>query len=126
MVGEQMPVSVVTSAADAVRKAEVAVKAEYLEGGGHSELQILVDNGDGTTQPLQVHRQDFLCTQRGSCDFIYMVYYTMTMTVPIQDVNITCTHFFLCSPHLFCPFKHVVYISSVQKGCMSCCLWMHL
>ncbi len=62
MVGEQMPFSLVTSAADAVRKAEVAVKAEYLEGGGHSELQILVDNGDGTMQPLQVRRQDLLWT----------------------------------------------------------------
>lgn len=60
MVGEQMPVSLVTVAADAVRKAEVAVKAEYLEGGGHSELQILVDNGDGTTQPLQVRCHDCL------------------------------------------------------------------
>lgn len=57
MVGEQMPVSVVTAAADAVRKAEVAVKAEYLEGGGHSELQILVDNADGTKQPLKVPLQ---------------------------------------------------------------------
>ena len=63
MVGEQMPVSLVTVAADAVRKAEVAVKAEYLEGGGHSELQILVDNGDGTTQPLQVCCHDCLWTQ---------------------------------------------------------------
>ncbi len=60
MVGEQMPVSLVTSAADALRKAEVAVKAEYLEGGGHSELQILVDNGDGMTQPLQVRCHEFL------------------------------------------------------------------
>lgn len=59
MVGEQMLVSLVTAAAHALMKAEVAVKAEYLEGGGHSELQILVDNGDGTTQPLQVCRHNF-------------------------------------------------------------------
>ncbi len=53
MVGEQMPVAVVTTAAGALMQAEVAIKAEYLEGGGHSELQILV-SADGGTQPLQV------------------------------------------------------------------------
>lgn len=54
MVGEQMPITIANTAADAVSQAELAVKAEYLEGGGHSELQILVRNDDGSTQPLQV------------------------------------------------------------------------
>ena len=53
MVGEQMPVSLGVTASDALTDAEVAIKAEYLEGGGHSELQVLVINGDGT-QALQV------------------------------------------------------------------------
>ena len=94
MVGEQMSVSVVTAAADALRKAEVAVKAEYLEGGGHSELQILVDNADGTTQPLQVRHHDCLWTQ-GSCNFLCMVYHTMTIAIPMQDVNIISTYVYL-------------------------------
>ena len=54
MVGEQLRVSLITAAADAITKAEIALKAEYLEGGGHSELPILVANGDGATPPLQV------------------------------------------------------------------------
>ena len=48
-----MPVTLVATAADALTHAEVAVKAEYLEGGGHSDLQILVNNEHGT-QALQV------------------------------------------------------------------------
>ena len=54
MVGAQMRIPIARTPADAVAKAELAVKAEYLEGGGHSELQILVDSDDGSTQPLQV------------------------------------------------------------------------
>ncbi|KAL0042524.1 hypothetical protein WJX79_002345 [Trebouxia sp. C0005] len=57
MVGEQLRVSLITAAADAITKAEIALKAEYLEGGGHSELPILVANGDGATPPLQVPLQ---------------------------------------------------------------------
>ncbi|DBA90115.1 TPA: hypothetical protein ACH3X1_003431 [Trebouxia sp. C0004] len=76
VVGEQMPVSLVTAAADALMKAEVAVKAEYLEGGGHSELQILVDNGDGTTQPLQVPLQLPDLEQKGS--------HTVQLLVPVS------------------------------------------
>lgn len=53
MVGEHMPLSLVATAADALTHAEVAVKADYLEGGGHSDLQILVNNGD-SRQALQV------------------------------------------------------------------------
>ena len=53
MVGEQMPVTVTATAADAVAQAELEIKAEYLEGGGHSELQILVSQ-DGSTRELQV------------------------------------------------------------------------
>ena len=77
MVGEQMPVSLVTAAADALMKADVAVKAEYLEGGGHSELQILVDNGDGTTQPLQVRRHNCCGLKDGSYTY-GMVYCIIT------------------------------------------------
>ena len=54
MVGEQMPITLAANAADPILQPELAVKAEYLEGGGHSELQMLVVNSDGTTQPLQV------------------------------------------------------------------------
>ena len=54
MVGEQMPVTIAVTAADAVLQAELAVKAEYLEGGGHSELPILVRSEGGNAQQLQV------------------------------------------------------------------------
>ena len=115
MVGEQMPVSVVTAAADAVRKAEVAVKAEYLEGGGHSELQILVDNADGTKQPLKVRRHDFLWTQ-GPCNFICMVYHTMTIAI---DVNIISTYvysrFFRPTPPSFFVLSTMWYTYNQYK-----------
>ena len=49
-----MPVTIAIAAADAVLQAELAVKAEYLEGGGHSVLPILVRSEEGSTQHLQV------------------------------------------------------------------------
>lgn len=54
MMGEQMPITLAVTAADPLLEPEVAMKAEYLEGGGHSELQMLLIDSDGTTQPLQV------------------------------------------------------------------------
>ena len=54
MVGEQMPITLSVTAADPILQAELAVKAEYLEGGGHSELQMLLRNADDSTHALQV------------------------------------------------------------------------
>ena len=54
MVGEHMPVTLTITAAGPILGLEVVVKAEYLEGGGHSELPILLSHSEENTQPLQV------------------------------------------------------------------------
>lgn len=54
MVGEQMPVTLGITAAGPIFELEVVVKAEYLEGGGHSDLQILLPDAEDNTTPLQV------------------------------------------------------------------------
>lgn len=53
MVGEYMPVTLGITAAGPILHLEVVVKAEYLEGGGHSELQILMPDAEDTNKPLQ-------------------------------------------------------------------------
>lgn len=54
IVGEQMPVTLGITAAGPILEVEVVVKAEYLEGGGHSELQILLPDAESSNTPLQV------------------------------------------------------------------------
>lgn len=54
MVGEQMPVTLGIAAAGPILQLEVVLKAEYLEGGGHSELQILLPDAEDNRPPLQV------------------------------------------------------------------------
>lgn len=55
-----MPITLAITAAGPIHALEVVVKAEYLEGGGHSELSILLPHPGGTPQPLQV---GLLCTR---------------------------------------------------------------
>ena len=54
MVGEQMAVTLGITAAGPISQLEVVVKAEYLEGGGHSELQILLPDAEEDRPSLQV------------------------------------------------------------------------
>lgn len=54
MVGEELSVTAVVTATDPLCQAHLSVKAEYLEGGGHSDLQIFTRQG-ADRQPLQVH-----------------------------------------------------------------------
>lgn len=53
MVGEEVPVTAVVIASDPLYQVQLSVKAEYLEGGGHSELQIFTSLASDR-QPLQV------------------------------------------------------------------------
>ena len=57
MVGEQMPVTLDITAAGPILQLEMVVKAEYLEGGGHSELQILLADAEDNSPSLQVRLQ---------------------------------------------------------------------
>lgn len=65
MVGEQMPVTLGITAAGPIAQLEVVVKAEYLEGGGHSELQILLPDAEESRPSLQVRLQRVCLTQKG-------------------------------------------------------------
>ena len=53
MVGEQLSVTAVVTAADQLYQVQMSVKAEYLEGGGHSDLQVFTDL-TSDRQPVQV------------------------------------------------------------------------
>lgn len=53
MVGEQLPVIAVVVAADPLYEVQLSLKAEYLEGGGHSDLQIYTTLA-ADRDPLQV------------------------------------------------------------------------
>ena len=53
MVGEELSVTAVVTATDPLCQAQLSVKAEYLEGGGHSDLQVFTRQG-ADRQPLQV------------------------------------------------------------------------
>lgn len=49
-----MPINLTITTAEPILGLEVVVKAEYLEGGGHSELPILLPHSGDNAQPLQV------------------------------------------------------------------------
>lgn len=49
-----MPITLGITAAGPILQLELVVKAEYLEGGGHSELQILLADAEDTTLHMQV------------------------------------------------------------------------
>lgn len=66
MVGEQMPITLAITTSGPIHGLEVVVKAEYLEGGGHSDLPILLPQPSNNTQPLQVGLHVY-CTPNCYC-----------------------------------------------------------
>ena len=104
MVGEHMPVSLSITPAGGISQLEVAVKAEYLEGGGHSELQILVPEDEERMTPLQVCLQVYVplrrVDRRRAC--LVGIVEQLVAQLCLNHCIFLCSHPFgiVCSLHL--------------------------